>query len=103
MNVYNATDYVNILNATANLQEAMEKDPKIGAFINTQGPMVAVGLFYAEWTEERPKAFEEFFNLGSLLQAVVPTTNGTVKSLVFSLDLLDAVFRQVFSSFLLLC
>lgn len=93
MNVYNATDYANIHNATVNLQKAMEEDPKIGAFVNVQAAFVAVGLFYAEWTEERPKAFDEFFNLGSFLQAAVPTTNGTVKSLVYSLDLLDVVFR----------
>ncbi|KAK7751446.1 hypothetical protein SLS62_006531 [Diatrype stigma] len=94
VNIYNTADYDNIHNATANLQKAMEEDPKIGAFVNVQATFVAVGLLYAEWTAERPKAFDEFFNLGSLLQAAVPTTNGTIKSLVDSLDLLGENYRR---------
>ncbi|KAI1169675.1 6-hydroxy-D-nicotine oxidase [Nemania sp. FL0916] len=82
VNTYDPSDYVNIMNATADLQEAMESDPKLGAFVYINPTFIAVGLFYAEWVEERPKAFNTFFNLKSLVAVAVPTTNGTMKDLV---------------------
>ncbi|KAK7752658.1 hypothetical protein SLS62_005427 [Diatrype stigma] len=81
VNLYDPSDYVNILQATVDVQEAMEKDPKIGLFVNFQSAYVAVGLLYADSPAERPGAFEPFFGLKSLIQAGVPTTNGTIKSL----------------------
>lgn len=93
VNVYDARDYANVLKATVELQEAMQHDPKIGAFVNSQGTFIAAGIFYAEPVDTCPKAFDTFNNLGSLLQSAVPTSNGTIKSLVDSLDLLDTVFR----------
>lgn len=82
LNVYNPADYANILCATVELQEAMEKDPKIGMFVNLNPTAVAVGLFYADWVSETPEAFRSFFSLTSLISSVVPTTNGTMKGLV---------------------
>ncbi len=85
VNLYDPSDYVNILLATVKVQEAMETDPKIGLFVNFQPGFVAVGLLYADAPAERPKAFDPFFNLKSLINGGVPTTNGTIKSLVASI------------------
>ena len=84
---------MNVLRATAELQEAMRHDPKIGTFVTLTGSFIAVGLLYADSTGGRPKVFDTFLGLESLLQSAVPTTHGTMKSLVYSLDLLDTVFR----------
>lgn len=60
----------------------METDPNYGIFVNFQRTFVSVGLFYADWPEETPRAFRTFFNLASLMSSPIPTTNGTIKSLV---------------------
>ncbi|KAI0867101.1 FAD-binding domain-containing protein [Xylaria cubensis] len=86
VNAYDASDYVNILRATARLQEAMEKDNKIGFFLNVVSGFMVAGLLYAEHSDAPPQAFDEFFKLQSLVAPVVPTTNGTVLELVPILD-----------------
>lgn len=95
VHVYSTAAYARLHDAVAQLQEAMERDPRIGAFVNVQDGAVAVGLLYAAWADERPKAFDPFFVdlKDSLLQTVVPTTNGTMKTLVDALELLDGVPR----------
>ncbi|KAI0391556.1 FAD-binding domain-containing protein [Xylariaceae sp. FL0594] len=82
VNMYDPSDYVNIMRATAELQQAMESDPKLGAFVYVTSKGIIAGLFYAEWAKERPKAFNTFFDLKSLVATAVPTTNGTMKDLV---------------------
>ncbi|KAI1245349.1 hypothetical protein MGN70_012239 [Eutypa lata] len=81
INLYDRSDYLNIINATVKVQQAMEMDPKIGLFTNFHSAFVAVGLLYGDWSEEKPKAFDPFTNLTSLMTAVAPTTNGTLSSL----------------------
>ncbi|RYP00491.1 hypothetical protein DL765_010906 [Monosporascus sp. GIB2] len=81
INLYNPSDYLNIIHATLQVQQAMETDPKIGLFTNFHSGFVAVGLLYADWADEQPKVFEPFTNLESLMTAVAPTTNGTLLSL----------------------
>ncbi|KAH9993467.1 6-hydroxy-D-nicotine oxidase [Xylariaceae sp. FL0662B] len=80
VNIYDPSDYKNILQATVGVQEAMETDPDIGFFVNFNPGFVAVGLLYA--ATEKPKAFDVFFNLKSLVSSAIPTTNGTLKTLV---------------------
>ncbi|KAI0470314.1 FAD-binding domain-containing protein [Xylaria cf. heliscus] len=82
INVYNASDYDGLLNATANLQNAMESDNKIGFFVNVNRNTMTVGLLYAEHTAQLPGVFDEFMSRDSLLVSFVPTTNGTVGDLV---------------------
>lgn len=98
VNVYDPSDYVNLMQAQAELQEAMEADPKIGTFTYVNPTFVAVGLFYAEWVEERPKAFDTFFNLKSLISAAVPTTNGTMRDLVLAIGTDFPVARRQYAS-----
>ncbi|KAI0554740.1 FAD-binding domain-containing protein [Xylaria curta] len=86
VNAYNASDYINILKATSRLQEAMEKDNKIGFFLNVVSGFMVAGLLYAEHSSVPPNAFDDFFKLQSLIAPVVPTTNGTVLDLVPILD-----------------
>lgn len=81
INLYNPEDYVEIIKATIAVQEAMEKDSKIGLFTNFNNGFVAVGLLYGDTPAERPPAFEPFHNLKSLINTVVPSTNGTLLSL----------------------
>ncbi|KAI1073527.1 6-hydroxy-D-nicotine oxidase [Whalleya microplaca] len=83
VNIYDPSDYMNILRATVEVQDAMNEDPKIGMFVVFNTDSVVVGLFYA--APEKPKAFDAFFNLTSLVHSAVPTTNGTLKSLVGSI------------------
>lgn len=86
INIYDVSDYAAILRAAVDVQEAMETDPKIGLFVNVRSTYVAVGLLYADIPSERPKAFDSFFNLKSLIKAAVPTTNGTIYSLVTAIS-----------------
>ncbi|KAF3067391.1 Bifunctional solanapyrone synthase [Daldinia childiae] len=81
INMYDPSDYENVLNAFAKVQESMEKDPKIGMFINTRRDFIAVGLFYADWPAEFPGAFDPIVKLTSFLGAAVPTSNGTFSTL----------------------
>ncbi|KAI1452358.1 hypothetical protein F4805DRAFT_472461 [Annulohypoxylon moriforme] len=95
LNLYDRADYTSILRAAIEVQEAMETDPKYGMFVTFYPTMCFVGLFYADWVEETPKAFQSFFNLKSLLKPMVPTTNGTIKSLVDSLGPATHLRRQL--------
>lgn len=82
INLYSPEDYVEIIKATIAVQESMEKDSKIGLFTNFNNGFVAVSLFYGATPAERPPAFEPFYNLKSLINTAVPSTNGTILSLV---------------------
>lgn len=84
--MYNAADLEGILKATLDVQTAMESDPKIGLFTNFRRGAAIVGMLYAEQPVEKPSAFDSFLSLSSLLQTILPTTNGTVSSLVQTLD-----------------
>ncbi|KAI1499123.1 6-hydroxy-D-nicotine oxidase [Biscogniauxia marginata] len=96
VNLYDPSDYANILRATVEVQEAMERDPKYGIFVNFNPTFVAVGLFYAAAADEKPEAFNSFFNLGSLITTVASNTHGTIKSLVEALGpTADPARRQV--------
>ncbi|KAK7952974.1 6-hydroxy-D-nicotine oxidase [Apiospora saccharicola] len=64
----------------------METDPKIGLFVSFNPTFVAVGLLYANSPAEIPAVFKPFLDLKSLVNAVVPWTEGTVKSLVESIQ-----------------
>ncbi|KAL2683385.1 hypothetical protein Neosp_007855 [[Neocosmospora] mangrovei] len=81
INIYNPEDYTGIINATVQVQNSMESDPKIGLFTSFNPGFVAVGLLYADQPTEQVKAFEPFYKLGSLLSTAVPQTNGTLLSL----------------------
>lgn len=81
INMYDPSDYENVLDAFAEVQKAMEVDPNIGMFINTRKGYIAVGLFYADWPQEFPAAFAPFTKLTSFVAALVPTSNGTFCSL----------------------
>lgn len=59
----------------------METDPKYGLVLGFYPTMCLVGLLYADWVAETPKAFEPFMNLKSLQTSMISTTNGTIKSL----------------------
>lgn len=85
INAYDAADYVNILQATVQVQEAMESDPKIGLFTNVRNGFLIVGLMYADCPAKTPKAFEPFLKLTSLVNVILPTTNGTFSALVKTL------------------
>ncbi|KAK5628867.1 hypothetical protein RRF57_004582 [Xylaria bambusicola] len=86
VNVYDPADYVNILKATVQVQESMEMDPKIGLFVSVSAQAASVGLLYADTPAEIPKAFDPFLQLDSLLMEAVPWTDGTIKSLVNSIQ-----------------
>lgn len=81
INLYNPQDYAGVIDATIKVQEAMEKDSKIGSFTNFNAGFIAVGLLYADTASERPAAFEPFWNLKSLMMTACPTTEGTLLSL----------------------
>lgn len=86
INMYDAADLESILKATLKFQTAMESDPKIGLFTNFRRGAAIVGMLYAEQPVEKPSAFDSFLSLSSLLQTILPTTNGTLSWLVQTLD-----------------
>ncbi|KAH9890763.1 FAD-binding domain-containing protein [Xylariomycetidae sp. FL2044] len=98
VNIYDSSDYVNIMQAIAELHGAMEDDPKIGTFAYVNPTFVVVGLFYAEWTDERPQAFERFFSMKSLMTTAVPTTNGSMKDLVDAIGTGFPIARRQYAS-----
>lgn len=86
INVYNAADVDNLVKESIAVHEAMKSDPKIGLFTNFRRGVVIVGMLYADQPSEEPKAFAGFRALPSLLQTILPPTNGTLAGLVQTLD-----------------
>ncbi|KAI0530099.1 FAD-binding domain-containing protein [Xylaria digitata] len=86
LTVYNASDYPNILNATIQVQKAMESDPNIDIFVSVAPAAVTVGLLYADWLPEPPQAFNTFFGLSSLLESPIALTNGSIGSFEAAMD-----------------
>jgi hypothetical protein len=83
INQYNPQDDVNLIDSTIKVQEAMEKDSKMGSFISFIAQFVAVGLLHADTlpASERPDAFAPFWDLKSLITTACPTMEGTLLSL----------------------
>lgn len=83
INLYNPEDYVAINQATFEVQQTMEEDPRIGLFTNFNNGFVAVGLLYGDHPAESEarETFKPFHNLKSLMTTVLPSTNGTLLSL----------------------
>ncbi|KAL3264517.1 hypothetical protein ABHI18_000732 [Aspergillus niger] len=81
--LYNPEDYVAINQATFEVQQTMEEDPRIGLFTNFNNGFVAVGLLYGDHPAESEarETFKPFHNLKSLMTTVLPSTNGTLLSL----------------------
>lgn len=103
VNLYNASDYVNIFAATVKLQRFMELDPKIDAYVTMTPTVAVVGMFYADWLAERPAAFEAFYELGSLIGPMVPLTNGMVASLAADLQEHTPMYNARYVSFRMPC
>ena len=89
LNLYDPSDYINILNATVQVQEAMDSDPKIGFFLNVNPTVIIAGILYAGWPVSQPKAFDAFARLKSFWGPFIPTTNGTVASLTSAINIGD--------------
>ncbi|KAI0454660.1 FAD-binding domain-containing protein [Xylaria acuta] len=85
VNLYNSSDYINIFQATMKVQKSMELDPRIDLYVTVTPTVVVVGMFYANWVAQPPTAFDPFYQLESLVGAMVPLTNGTVTSLAVDL------------------
>ncbi|EHA18968.1 hypothetical protein ASPNIDRAFT_42784 [Aspergillus niger ATCC 1015] len=83
INLYNPEDYVAINQATFEVQQTMEEDPRIGLLTNFNNGFVAVGLLYGDHPAESEarETFKPFHNLKSLMTTVLPSTNGTLLSL----------------------
>lgn len=73
----------------------METDPKLGMFASVNATFIAIGIYYADSAAEQPKAIETFLNLKSIMQVLVPTTKGTIKSLVEAIGILGPSTRCV--------
>lgn len=86
VSLYDPADYINILRATIEVQKSMESDPKIGLFVSFNLTFVAVGLMYADTPAEIPAAFDTFLNLKSLTTTAIPWADGTIRSLVASIQ-----------------
>ncbi|KAI8965117.1 hypothetical protein F5Y11DRAFT_36641 [Daldinia sp. FL1419] len=93
--MYDPSGYEEVLRATVEAQEAMETDPKLGMFASINPTFIAIGIYYADSEAKQPKAIETFLNLKSLMQAAVPTTKGTIKSLVESIGILGPSSRRL--------
>ncbi|KAI1275439.1 hypothetical protein F5Y07DRAFT_400433 [Xylaria sp. FL0933] len=81
LNLYAESDYANIIKATVKAQEAMEHDSRPNIFTNFRNGFVVVGLLYSGYPEDEPEAFQSFSGLSSLMNTLVPKTNGTILSL----------------------
>ncbi|KAI1348041.1 hypothetical protein F5Y01DRAFT_328885 [Xylaria sp. FL0043] len=81
LNLYAESDFANITEATVKAQEAMEHDTRPNIFTNFHNGFVVVGLLYNGYPEDEPEAFQSFSGLSSLINTLVPKTNGTIMSL----------------------
>ena len=93
INLYSDSDVPAILDATVEVQRAMETDPKIGYFVSLSVGIAFVGLLYADTPAEPPAVFEPFFKLPGLLSSMVPTSNGTILSLAKAMAHPDTIRR----------
>lgn len=93
--MYHPSGFEEVLHATAEAQEAMETDPKLGMFASVNPTFIAIGIYYADSAAEQPKAIETFLNLKSIMQVLVPTAKGTIKSLVEAIGILGPSTRCV--------
>ncbi|KAF2872236.1 hypothetical protein BDV95DRAFT_492280 [Massariosphaeria phaeospora] len=76
--VYNTSNVKRVMQATIEVQKAMETNDKIGFFLNQGVGTLTAGLVYREWTTF-PAAFRAFDGIPVLLDAI-PATNGTQAS-----------------------
>ncbi|KAI0409943.1 FAD-binding domain-containing protein [Xylaria palmicola] len=81
LKLYAESDFENIIGATMKAQKAMEHDSRPNIFTNFRNGFVVVGLLYAGCPGDEPKAFQPFSALSSLMNTLVPKTNGTILSL----------------------
>ncbi|KAI0113324.1 6-hydroxy-D-nicotine oxidase [Daldinia grandis] len=93
--MYHPSGFEEVLHATVEAQEAMETDPKLGMFASVNPTFIVIGIYYADLEAEQPKVIENFLNLKSLMQAPVPTTKGTIKSLVETIGILGPSTRRL--------
>ncbi|KAK7751160.1 hypothetical protein SLS62_006843 [Diatrype stigma] len=84
--LYDPADYVNILQDTIEVQKSMESDPNIGLFVSFNLTFVAVGSMNADTLTDILGAFDPFLNLKSLMTVAVPWTDGTIGSLIASIQ-----------------
>ncbi|KAF2477645.1 FAD-binding domain-containing protein [Lindgomyces ingoldianus] len=89
LNLYDPSDYVNILYATTQVQKAMETDSNIGFFLNVNPTVIIAGLLYADWPTVPPSAFNAFDSLKSFWGPFIPTTNGTIATLTSAINIGD--------------
>ncbi|KAI1387334.1 6-hydroxy-D-nicotine oxidase [Hypoxylon trugodes] len=93
--MYDPSGYDEVLRATAEAQTAMEVDSKIGMFTAVNPAFIAVGAFYLDTEAAQPKFIETFFNLKSLQATAVPTTKGTLKTLIEAIGILGPAARRL--------
>ncbi|KAF2875657.1 hypothetical protein BDV95DRAFT_279578 [Massariosphaeria phaeospora] len=84
LEAYAAADYKAVLNATIYAQTEMEKDPKVGLFVNINPGALVIGKFYAEFSD-KPAAFAAF-DVVAPIATPVPATNGTMHGLVTAIS-----------------
>ncbi|TVY15595.1 FAD-dependent monooxygenase yanF [Lachnellula arida] len=92
LNLYAATDYKSILNATVQVQTAMSNDPKLGFFLNINPDVIIAGLLYADWTLT-PDAFSPMLEIPSV-GVYLPETNGTISTLAASINIGDTSAKR---------
>ncbi|KAF2688530.1 6-hydroxy-D-nicotine oxidase [Lentithecium fluviatile CBS 122367] len=84
LDIFEASDYKAVLNATVQAQLEMETDPRMGMFVNVHPGAILVGRFYAKWIS-RPKGFAAFDTLKPAATHT-PATNGTLLALISALE-----------------
>jgi hypothetical protein len=84
LDIYDPADYKAVLNATVQAQNAMETNPNLGLSVNVGPQSMFVGKFYSQWSSF-PSDFKAF-NFLTPIEVYVPPTNGTLKSLVTTIN-----------------
>lgn len=84
-NIYNMSQYDEVLKATIQTQDAMESDNLAGFVFNADQGSILVGFIYGKWTVP-PSIFSAFDTL-QLAGTFVPETNGTILTLSQALNI----------------
>ncbi|KAI1325928.1 FAD-binding domain-containing protein [Xylariaceae sp. FL0255] len=96
--LYAETDISTIMQATVEVQAAMENNPNLNLFVNVNAGFIVIGLISANGPDERSGEFKPISNLTSKINTAVPVTNGTISFLAQAMSHATDLGRRTIGS-----
>jgi len=92
--VYGAADSLKVMEATVQVQKAMETDDRVGFFLSVNGGVFIAGMVYLGQADSQPSAFNAF-DVITPLSVAIPATNGTALSVAIAAKMPGAAKREI--------